>query len=45
MIRKLDELLFAETDIPVRVAERLLLSVAEGTAKILGDVHLLRRLT
>jgi rod shape-determining protein MreB len=45
MIRRLDKLLSAETGIPVRVAERPLLSVAEGTAKILGDAYLLRRLT
>jgi hypothetical protein len=45
MISKLDELLFAETGIPVRVTEGPLLSVAEGTAKIPGDVYLLGRLT
>lgn len=42
LIRKLDELLEAATGIPVLVAERPLLSVAEGTAKILGDARLLR---
>ncbi len=45
LIRKLDELLAAATGVPVRVTERPLLSVAEGTAKILSDTQLLRRLT
>lgn len=45
LLRKLDELLAYETGIPVHVAERPLLSVAEGTAKILGDAQFFRRLT
>ncbi len=44
-LRKLDERLRDETQLPVHLAEDPLSSVVVGAGKILGDVELLKRLT
>ncbi|MDP2905453.1 MAG: rod shape-determining protein [Candidatus Omnitrophota bacterium] len=45
LLRGLDKLISEETGLPVHIAEDPLTAVAEGTGKVLNEIHYLRKVT
>ena len=45
LLRGLDKLIAEETGLPVHIADDPLTAVAEGTGKVLNEIHYLKKVT